>query len=185
MEIRITGRNVELNDELKGYIYRKFEKLERLYARIKSCEIILEEEKLRKNVEIIMHLKRNKLVARESSPDMYASIDNATETIKKRLRRLSGKVSSKRRKAMISKIMRPSAFFKKTEEFEEIVFSEENEKIVKMNLFADKPMLPEEAKLEVELGNRIFVMFKNADTGEVNVLYRKNDGDYGLIEPNF
>ena len=57
--------------------------------------------------------------------------------------------------------------------------------IVKVRAFADKPMLPEEARMEMDVMNRTFLMFKNADTGEVNVIYKKGDGNFGLIEPGF
>ncbi len=89
MDINITGRNFDLDDSLKSYIHKKLDKLERLYRRIYKCEVILEEEKTRKNVEIVLYLKRNRVIAKESSPDIYASIDSASGTIRKRLRRLS------------------------------------------------------------------------------------------------
>lgn len=182
MDITITGRNLDLDDSLKRYIHKKLDKLERIYRRIYKCEVVLEEEKVRKNAEIILYLKRNRVVAKESSPDIYASIDNASETIRKQLRRLSGKLSSKRRKAMLSKIMRPVSRFSAAEE---IIISEERGRIIKANFFADKPMLPEEARMELDIIGKNFIMFKNADTSEVNVLYKRGDRNYGLIEPNF
>ena len=182
MDINITGRNIDLDDSLKGYVHKRLDKMERMYRRIYKCEVILEEEKERKNTEIILYLKRNRVIAKESSPDIYASIDNATESIKKQLRRLRGRVSSRRRKAMFSKLMRPVTRFGAPEE---IIYPEDQGQIYKSNLFASKPMLPEEAKLELDLSGRVFITFKNADTGEVNVLYKRQDGNYGIIEPSF
>lgn len=98
MDINITGRNLELNDSLRKYIHKRFNKLRRLYSRIYRYEIILEEEKERKNVEIILHLKRNRIIAKESSPDMHVSIDGAVESVKKQLRRLHDRVRSRRKK---------------------------------------------------------------------------------------
>ncbi len=179
MDINITGRNVDLNDSIKDYIRKRLSKIDRLYRRIYKCEVILEEEKIRKNVEVVLYLKSNRIVARGSSTDIYASIDSASTSITKQVRRLNDKVQSRRRKSVFNRIMNP---FRGTEE---TVFPEQKSEIVKTNAFADKPMLPEEAKLELELMGWNFVMFKNADTGEANVLYKRNDGNCGLIEPKF
>ena len=83
---------------------------------------------------------------------------------------------------MVGKIMRPVRRFRRSGRMADLGGQGE---IVRINSFADKPMLPEEAKLELELMNKNFIMFKNADTGEVNVLYKRGDGKYGLVEPNF
>ncbi len=182
MDIKITGRNIDLDDALKTYINRRLEKIEKLYRRIYKCEVILEEEKIRKNAEIILHLRRNRIVAKESSPDIYASIDNASESVRKQLRRLNGRLQSKRRKAVLERFIRPVS---RARAGREAVPAGEEGRVFKSGAFADKPMLPEEAKLELELMGRNFIMFKNADTGEANVLYKRDDGNYGLIEPSF
>ncbi|MFH1553023.1 MAG: ribosome-associated translation inhibitor RaiA [Candidatus Omnitrophota bacterium] len=182
MDIKITGRNMDLDNSLKAYIHKRLDKLERLYRRIYKCEVVLAEEKVRKNTEIILYLKRNRVIAKESSSDIYASIDNASENIKKQLRRLNGRLSSRRRKNMFDKIMRPVTRFTGSEG---AVIPDEGGSIIKSNAFADKPMLPDEAKLELELAGKNFIMFKNADTDEVNVLYKRGDGNYGLVEPSF
>ncbi|MBU1084709.1 MAG: ribosome-associated translation inhibitor RaiA [Candidatus Omnitrophota bacterium] len=182
MQITITGRNLDIDGALKAYMNKKMEKLERLYARIFRCEVILGEEKTRKIAEIVLHLKRNRVVAKESSTDMYASIDNAAESIKKQLRKLRGRVHSRRRKAVLSRVMTPVYFFNKREDIEE---KASPGIIIKTNLFAEKPMLPYEAQLEIDLTDKQFIMFKNSDTGKANVLYKKSDGNYGVIEPNF
>ncbi|MFQ5952955.1 MAG: ribosome hibernation-promoting factor, HPF/YfiA family [Candidatus Omnitrophota bacterium] len=181
MDITITGRNIELTNSLKEYVNKRISRLERLYGRINSCEVIMEKAKIRQEVEIILHLKKARIVAKESSPDIYASIDNAAENVKKQLRRLRGRLQARRRKAVLGKIMRPVIRFRGTEE----TGSNPGERIIKARTFASKPMLPEEAKMELNLRGADFIMFKNADTGEANVLYKKDDGNYGLIEPTF
>ena len=179
MNTNITARNVELDDALKVYIQGKIDKLERLYNRIYSCDVVLGEEKIRENVEIILYLKRNKIVAKESSSDLYASFDMAFESARKQLRRLHDKVRSKRKKSVLRRFMAPLTGNNAGDLYEG------KGNIVKANAFADKPMLPEEAKLELEMMDAEFLTYKNADTGETNVLYKKNDGNYGLIEPKF
>ena len=175
MEILITGRNIGLDDSLKEYVNKKMSKLQRLYNNILECEVILEEEKLRKNVEVILHIKGNRLVAKESSGDIYASIDNASDNIKTQLRRLRDKATdSKRHRSVLDRFVMP--VFRRKRSSGEIIPTDD---------FASKPMSPEEAKLEVEVLGKNFIVFKNADSGKVNVLYKRNDGNYGLIESNF
>ncbi|MBL7072365.1 MAG: ribosome-associated translation inhibitor RaiA [Candidatus Omnitrophica bacterium] len=180
MDIILTGRNFGLDESLKEYLIKKINRLGKTYEGIYRCEVILEEEKLRKNAEIILHLKRNKLVVKESSDDIYGSIDAAVHKLKTQLRKLHGKMSSKRRSVgvldkMVSGFTDP----------ENNVSEDEKGQIIQMNVFADKPMLPEEAKLELKLMDKSFIMFKNASTGEANVLYKRSDGNHGLIEPDF
>lgn len=183
MEINITGRNMHLDADIKDYVHKRLDKLERLHGHIYKCEVVLEEEKLRKNAEIILHLKNNFIVAKESSPDLYASIDSASDNIKRQVRRLHDKLSAKRRRGgVVSKIISPITRLRRRRRTPSY---EGKGTIVKSNAFADKPMLPDEAKLELDVLEKDFIMFKNADTGEANVMYKKKDGNYGLIEPNF
>ncbi len=106
MDISITARNLEVDNKVKSYISKKLKKLQKLYKRIYDCEVVLESEKERKNVEILVSLKRTKIVAKETSPDIFASIDIASEKIKKQLRRLNDRVSSRRkRKTMFSRFI--------------------------------------------------------------------------------
>lgn len=180
MDIILTGRNFDLDESMKEYLIKKINRLGKTYEGIYRCEAILEEEKLRKNAEIILHFKRNKLVVKESSEDIYAAIDAAVHKLKTQLRKLHGKMSSKRRsEGILDKMV--SRFT----DSEKNVSEDEKGQIIQMNVFADKPMLPEEAKLELKLMDKSFIMFKNATTGEANVLYRRSDGNHGLIEPDF
>jgi len=181
MDINITGRNIHLDEGLKKYIHKKLDKLEHLHSRIYSCSVVLEEERERKNVEIILGLKKNRVVAKESSVDFLASVDLAYDSVKKQIRRLSGRVGDKRRRSMLGRIINPSGIFGRPADNE----SGQAGDIIKSNMFADKPMLPEEAKLELDIMERDFLMFKNADTGDVNVIYHMKNGKYGLIEPEF
>jgi len=112
METSITSRNFELNDSLREYIHNRLDKLGRAYSRIYRFEVILEEEKIRKNVEIIVHLKRNRIIAKESSPEIYASVDSAVGRIKKQLRRLNDRLRSKRRRTMLKRFMKPMTMFR-------------------------------------------------------------------------
>ena len=184
MDINITGRNIDLDDSVKTYIHKRLDKLEKLYRRIYKCEVILDEEKVRHNVEIIMYLKRNRVVSKESSPDIYASIDLAADSAKKQLRRLHDRLSSRRRRAVMGRIMSPITSSKGVGQVQ-IELPEERGEIVKDDFSHDKPISPEDARVELEVQEKVFLVFKNSHTGEKNVLYKKSDGNYGLIEPKF
>lgn len=183
MEIHITGRNIDMTSTVKEYVHKRLDKVEKLYSRIYKCEVIIEEIKGMKIVEVILNLKHNRIVAKESSPDLFASIDNAAESVKKQLTRAHGKVESKRRRNIFSKIMSKVPGFRSEEQ--EMFYNAPNGEIIKTRVFVDKPLLPEEAKLELEVMDKVFLVFKNADTSETNVIYKRNDGNYGLIEPQF
>ena len=187
MDISITARNFKVDDRVKKYVAKRLQKLSKLYKRIYRCEVILGAEKERRNVEILLHLKRTQIIAKETSPDIFASIDLASDKVQKQLRRLKDKVSSRRNrktKAVLSKFMNSMPGQRPLENFVELE-DEMDEKIIKSNSFADRPMLPNEAKLELETSGMDFIMFKNSDTGESNVLYKRTDGYLGLIEPRF
>jgi putative sigma-54 modulation protein len=106
MDISITGRNMDLDPGLKKYIYKRLGKVEKLYKRIYNCEVVLDVEKERHIAEVILSLKRNRIVAKESSSDIYASIDKAVEIIKKQLRRMNGKIATKRKRSVFNRFMK-------------------------------------------------------------------------------
>lgn len=184
MEINITGRNIHLDDSIKAYVHKRLDKLEKLYRRIYKCEVILETEKAHHNTEVIMYLKRNRVVSKESSPDMYASIDLASESAKKQLRRLHDRLSSRRRRVVLRRIMSPVGGRSRSIE-EDILVPEERGEIITESFSHEEPISPKEARLQLEMQGKVFLVFKNVDTGEKNVLYKKADGNYGLIEPKF
>jgi putative sigma-54 modulation protein len=179
MEVHIISRNYSMDDSIKQYIRKKLNKFSRFYSQIYSCEVILEEEKQNKKCEIVLALnKKHKVVATETSPDMHASFDNAVDNATKQLTRLHDKIFSSRRKLTLKNIiMGPVMKIKGGDR--------PDSEIVNVDTYADKPMSPEDAKLELKMTGAEFIMFKNADTGDTNVLYRKSDGNYGLVEPKF
>ena len=187
MDISITARNFKVDERVKKYVAKRLQKISKLYKRIYRCEVILDAEKERRNVEILLYLKRTQIIAKETSPDIFASIDLASDKVQKQLRRLKDKVSSRRNrktKQTIAKFMNSMPGQRPLENLIEIE-NEMDENIIKTDSFVDRPMLPNEAKVELEISGRDFIMFKNSDTGESNVLYKRTDGCFGLIEPSF
>lgn len=185
MDILITGRNIEIDEDIKRYVHRKIGKVYRIYKRIYKCEVVLEKEKDRYNSEVILHLKNNQLVSKESSLDLYASVEMSSQNILKQVRRLSGKLKAKRRKAVIQGILAPRSVFASKKNVIEDEDRDMAGEIVDVEAYAPKPMLPEEARSELDSAGLDFIMFRNANTDRSNLIYRRKDGSFGLIRPRF
>ena len=176
MRLQVKGRNVEVSDSLKSYAQEKLSKLDKHLNDAARLELELAVEKNPSIAESqiaegTIWTKGPVLRARESSPDMRASIDMLVEKLERQARRYRDK-----RRARPG---RPAPEAEATP----VVADEEGPMIVKTKQFAVKPMTPEEAVLQLELIGHDFFVFQNADTSDVNVVYRRRDGDYGLIEP--
>ncbi len=179
MRLQVKGKNVEVSDSLRTYAQEKLGKLDKHLNDAARLELELAVEKnpsIAENqiAEGTIWTKGPVLRARESSPDMRASIDMLVEKLERQARRYRDKRRSRpsgRHAAGASPEPAPAEV------------EEESPVIVKTKQFAVKPMTPEEAVLQLELIGHDFFVFQNADTADVNVLYRRRDGDYGLIEP--
>jgi putative sigma-54 modulation protein len=178
VRLQVKGKNVEVSDSLKTYAHEKLGKLEKHLNDAARLELELAVEKnpsIAENqiAEGTIWTKGPVLRARESSPDMRASIDMLVEKLERQARRYRDK---RRRSA------RTNAGGVEAEAIP-VVPEEESPVIVKTKQFAVKPMTPEEAVLQLELIGHDFFVFQNADTTDANVVYRRRDGNYGLIEP--
>jgi ribosome hibernation promoting factor len=179
MQFQVKGRNLEVSDSIRSYAEEKLGKLERQLndPRI-ELELALERNPsiAENNVaEATIWTKGPVLRAREASSDMRASIDQLVEKLERQVTRYRRQARDRRRKAAR---VNDAAL-----EATPVVPDEEGPMIVKTKQFAVKPMSPEEAVLQLELIGHDFFVFRNAESGEPNVVYRRRDGDYGLIEP--
>jgi putative sigma-54 modulation protein len=178
VRLQVKGKNVEVSDTLKTYAQEKLGKLDKHLNDTARLELELAVEKnpsISDNqiAEATVWTKGPVLRARESSSDMRASIDLLVEKLERQARRYR----DKRRRG-------PGRNHGVAEaDVIPVVPDEESPVIVKTKQFAVKPMTPEEAVLQLELIGHDFFVFQNADTSDVNVVYRRRDGDYGLIEP--
>ena len=176
MRLQVKGKNVDVTDSLKDYAVTKLGKLDKHLNDAARLELELHVEKnpsISENqvAEATVWTKGPILRARESSTDMKASIDQLVD----KLERQAQRYRDKRRRGP-TKNAHPV-------EGRPVVPDEESPLIVKTKQFAVKPMSPEEAVLQLELVGHDFFVFQNGETGEVNVVYRRRDGNYGLIEP--
>jgi putative sigma-54 modulation protein len=179
MQFQVKGRNLEVSDSIRSYAEEKLGKLERQLEdpRI-ELELALERNpSISENnvAEATIWTDGAVIRAREASPDMRASIDQLVDKLERQVTRYKRQGRDRRRRAARSN----DAALEATP----VVADEPGPMIVKTKQFAVKPMGPEEAVLQLELIGHDFFVFRNADSGEVNVVYRRRDGDYGLIEP--
>ena len=180
MQITVVGRHFDGTEPIKKYADRKLLRLERFSGKIKEIHVILEVQKFRHIAEISLHLKDIKLMATEESRDMYASIDKAVGNLQKQLSRLTERMKEHRLRRSLRKIYFFGRFFGTPGEPE----ARQGKKtaVIKRE-FQPKPMSVEEACLELDLFKENFLVFRNSDTEAINVIYKRDDGDYGLIVP--
>ncbi len=177
MRLQVKGKNVEVTPALKGYAQEKLGKLERHLSDSARLELELAVEKnpsIAENqvAEATIWTKGPVLRATERSSDMKASIDLLVDKLERQASRYKDK---RRRSASRSNHDQP--------EDRPAEPQEDGPVIVKVKQFPVKPMDPDEAVLQLELIGHDFFVFQNAETNEVNVVYRRRDGNYGLIEP--
>jgi putative sigma-54 modulation protein len=176
LRLQVKAKNVELSDSLKTYAREKLGKLDKHLNDAARLELELAVERnpsISDNqiAEATIWTKGPVLRARESSTDMRASIDQLVDKLERQARRYREK---RRRSSRGHNAQSLEAI--------PVVPDEESPVIVKTKQFAVKPMSPEEAVLQLELIGHDFFVFQNADTNDVNVVYRRRDGNYGLIE---
>jgi putative sigma-54 modulation protein len=180
MQLQVKGRNFEISEQIRSYAEGKLGKLDKLVKDPTRIELELLVEKnpsISDNhvAEATVWTKGPVLRARESSADMKASIDQLVEKLERQVKRYR----DKRRRGR-----HPHGNSQPVEEAPMIPTDSETEPtIVKTKQFAIKPMSAEEAVLQMDLIGHDFFVFKNAETDEINVVYRRRDGNYGLIEP--
>ena len=173
MRYTITGKNINVTPGLRADVIKKIGKLEKYFNEDTEAVVTLSVEKDRQKIEVTIPVKGTIIRAEQVSDDMYVSIDLVEEIIERQLKRYKSKIVDKKQSAVSF-----SDLYINEEET-----GEEEIHIEKMKKFAIKPMDPEEACVQMELLGHSFFVFLNADTDEVNVVYKRKNGSYGLIEP--
>lgn len=171
MNVAVRGKNIDVTDALKEYVEKKLAKLGK-FLDLSEAQVTLVVEKGTHKVEVTIPINGMILRGEEETGDMYASIDLVVEKLEKQINKYKARFNKKTRTE--GKAAAVSA--------EE---SYEQPKIMKTKRFAIKPMPVDEAVMQMNLLGHSFFVFSNAETEEVNVLYKRKDGNYGLIEPEF
>ncbi|MCE5254164.1 MAG: ribosome-associated translation inhibitor RaiA [Actinomycetia bacterium] len=189
VNLTVKGRNLVLTDAISRYAEEKLGRLGKYVANGTRCEVELWTEKnpsIADNqvVEVTIFTKGPVIRAREASPDIYASIDLVFAKLERQVKKYRGKLVSRyqgaRKEAKEAALA--SEGFNISEEAEEPEAETPSPTIVKTKQFMTKPMTPEEACLQLELVGHDFFVFTNSETNETAVVYRRRDGNYGLIE---
>ncbi len=175
MNITVYGKNITLTDALKDVATKKISRLEKFFHKDVEAKVVLSVERKKQKVEVTIPFNGRILRVEEASDDMYSSIDDSVESLEKQIRKYKTKLEDR-------KYSNESIKFENVEPLDD---AEEEFKVVKTKRFAVKPMSIEEAVLQMDLLKHDFFVFLNADTEEVNVVYKRKDANYGLIEPEF
>ena len=175
MKFIISGKNITVSQGLRTAVEDKLGKLERYFTPDTEVIVTLSVEKERQKIEVTIPVKGNIIRSEQVSNDMYVSIDLVEEVIERQLRKYKNKIVDKQQAA---------ANFQK--EYIDKDYEEEDEvKIIRTKKFGIKPMYPEDACVQMELLGHTFFVFYNAETDQVNVVYKRKGNTYGLIEPEF
>ena len=175
MKFIISGKNIDVTEGLRSAVQDKLGKLEKYFTSDTEIHVTLSVEKERQKIEVTIPVKGNIIRSEQVSSDMYVSIDLVEEVIERQLRKYKNKIVDKQQEG---------SNYQKA--FLENEFVEDEEvKIIRTKRFGIKPMYPEDACVQMELLGHNFFVFYNAETEQINVVYKRKDGAYGLIEPEF
>jgi putative sigma-54 modulation protein len=174
MQFSVTARNLEITPALRAYAEEKLSRLTRYLENIVSLHVVLSVNKHRQTAEVTLRVRDLTIRAEEEGDDLYSSIDLVAEKLERQILRYKERILAHAarggNRGTRSVIASPVA-------------EEEESQVVKTKRFAVKPIAVDEAILQMNLLGHNFYVFRNATTEQVNVIYRRQDGHYGLIEP--
>ncbi len=168
--IIVTGRHIDVTDALRDHAVEKTLHACRRLDKITSAHITFAVEKYRHITEVVVKAHGSTLRGKEETGDMYSSIDQAMSKVESQANRLKEKIKDKKRQDE-----------KRPLELEEEV---DSPRVIESGAFAVKPLLIDDAVQELQGSSSIFITFRNAKTNEVNVLFKRDDGHFGLIQPH-
>ncbi len=181
MQITVTGKQLEVTDPLKSHVEQKLAKLARYFQRIEAVDVVASKQRNWFVVELTMTANGYLLRAEERADDIYHAVDRVVSKLELQLKKYKTRLIERPRAG--------AAAVGTAEEVEAAAAAApaaaETGQVVRTKRFAIKPMSPEEAVMEMELLGHDFFVFSNGETEQVNVVYRRKDGNYGLIEPEF
>lgn len=194
MNIVVSGKNIHLSNALKDYAEKKLASIKKYFDHIIEVDVTLSSDETQdtaqsKVCEVTVWANGIVLRGKKASEDLYASIDMVADKIERQVKKYKEKLKDRPRrqankdddKAMMHKVIS----FENMPAREEGVASNRSPKIVRSGTFAMKPMFADEATEQLELLHQDFYVFSNAETNQVNVIYKRSDGNFGLIEPEF
>ena len=179
MQITTTFRHLEPSDSLKSYAEEKLERIRKYIDEPITAQVFLAIEKIRHSADITITAKGITIKASEETSDMYAAIDMVLDKIERQLQRYKDRLKEHKP----SPESNSQTFMKSVMEAESIEPSREPV-VIKSSTFSIKPMSVDEAVMQMDLLHKDFLVFTNAGNDSINVIYRRKDGNFGLIEPD-
>lgn len=178
MRVIFTGKSAQTTDRQRDYAERKLQRLSRYFSSARDAHLSYGVQRNWQIVEVQLDLDGVLMRAEARTPDFHASIDAVTEKLEHQVKRLKEKLKQHKGRADVPTAASVLAELPE----EETLLEEPVAAVVRRKRFAIKPMSVDEASLQMELVNHDFFAFLNADSGLVSVLYRRREGDYGLLE---
>jgi putative sigma-54 modulation protein len=173
MQLSVKGRNLEVTDAIRAYAEEKVQRMTRYLEHIVSGTVYLSVEKHQQIAEVTLRVRDLTIRAEESTDDLYSSIDLVAEKLERQILRYKERIAAHVSRSGGREVWEAAPAAAAVEDLQ----------VVKTKRFAVKPAEVDEAVLQMDLLGHNFYVFRNARTDEVNVVYRRRDGHYGLIEP--
>ncbi|GMV90795.1 MAG: ribosomal subunit interface protein [Candidatus Hydrogenedentota bacterium] len=188
MRVSIAGRHLEMTDALKSHVEDRLNKVRAHFDKVIDVDVVLTVEKHRHIAEITVHANGVRIHGKESSGDMYASVDTVIDKIDRQILKFKDKnhrFQPRKGKVTVMPTGEMSAAVEAEHEEAAVATETGGPRTIVREPLTMKPMSVDEAALQLDLSNDTFLVFLNADSQQVNVLYAKNDGTFGLIEQEF
>lgn len=175
MKVTVVAKNIELTNALKEIVEKKIRKLEKYFEGDVSAKATLSVQKSRHTIEVTIPFNGVILRGEESTDDMYKSLDLVGDKLERQIRK---------QKTRLSRRNNGSVRFAEVKD-DDVNINDDDGTLVKVKKFGVKPMNSEEAILQMDLLGHNFFVYQDADSSKVNVVYKRKDGNYGLLEPEF
>jgi putative sigma-54 modulation protein len=176
MKFEYTGRHIEVTPALKSHVEEHFERVKHLFdGRPSKAHVIIEVERGRHRSEIIVTWRREVLTATTTNSDMYQSLAQTIAKLEKQALKIKNKIIDKNHKKDKSAIVAPAG--------EEVRQEPSKPRIIAARRYAIKPMTEDEAAMMLSDAADSFLVFRNSSNDRVSVIYKRKDGNYGLIQP--
>lgn len=178
MKVEFTGRHVEVSAAIKKHAQEQLEKIEKIFDfdKVGKAHVILEVEKHRHRAEILFRWRDQELTVKAETDDMYTALTQAADKLERQALKLKEKKTNLKRQSQAIEVVRVGEDNAEEASGEEV-------KIIRSNRYAVKPLTPEEAMQEVKGSEDHFLVFRDAKTERIAVIYKRKDGNFGLIEP--
>ena len=176
MKIEFTGRNFTVSPAIRKHVTEHFKKIEAVLSEATRAHVILSVEKHHRNVvEIVVHWKDRSLTSKADTTDMYVAATQAIEKVRSQAVKVKGRIIDRKQSAPAVSRVAPSPV-------PPVAAEAPAPRIIRSRKHAVKPMTPDEAVLLFEETKDPFVVFQNADSGRVSIVFKRKDGNFGLIE---